>query len=51
MNPSYPITTSLKEDVYEKQKSLRERINPKTNKKFTLPEIVEAGVDRLNELS
>lgn len=47
MNPSYTVTTSLKEAPYDAQKELRTKINPKTNKKFTLAQIIEAGTEVL----
>ena len=43
----YPITTSLKEEIYLRQKALREKINPLTNKRYTLGEIILAGLERL----
>lgn len=47
--PNYALTTSLKEDVYLRQKSLRETINPKTNKKYTLPDIILSGIESLEK--
>jgi len=45
----YQITTSLKQDLYEKQKALREKLNPLTNKNYTLGDVIQAGVERLSE--
>lgn len=47
--PSYAITTSLKEDVFLRQKAIRAKINPLTNKKYTLADIVKAGVEALEQ--
>jgi hypothetical protein len=44
----YQITTSLKEGTYLRQKALREKINPLTNKKYTIGDIILAGLESID---
>lgn len=45
----YQITTSLKEDLYLRQKALRVKVNPLTSKKYTLVDIIAKGLEVLDQ--